>query len=213
MIREIIYFGDPMCSWCWGFSPTIGQIAGKYRGSAPLRVVVGGLHAGDTGPMSDDYKATIRHHWEDVSKATGAKFDYAFFDREGFVLDTEPACRAVVTVREMAPEKSLEFYEAVSRSFYTENKDTTDLETFKPLAVEAGVDPDEFAKNFSSSEMNLATQNDFQFCQSLGISGFPTVVVREDDKMALLTNGYRPFDILEPAIDGWLEDGLREAGA
>ncbi len=212
-IKEIVYFGDPMCSWCWGFSPVIREIDAQYRDMAPLRIVVGGLHAGDTEPMSDAYKATIRHHWEDVNKATGATFDYSFFDREGFVLDTEPACRAAVTVREMAPEKTLEFYESVSRSFYSENKDTTDIETFKALAIEADLDAEEFAARFTSPDMQAATQNDFRFCQGLGVSGFPTVVVRENDSLALLTAGYRPFEVLQPAIDGWLANGLEAQSA
>ena len=30
-----------------------------------------------------------------------------YFDRDGFVYDTEPACRAVVTMRRLLPEKTL----------------------------------------------------------------------------------------------------------
>ena len=88
-----------MCSWCWGFSPVLNKIIKKYSNAAPTRLVVGGLHAFDTDPMSDEYKARIKHHWEQVAEATGQPFNYAFFDREGFVLDTEPACRASVVVR------------------------------------------------------------------------------------------------------------------
>ena len=122
MTKEIIYFGDPMCSWCWGFAPVIARIDEVYRDRAPVSIVVGGLHAFDDFPMSAEYKASIRHHWEDVNKATGAEFDYGFFDRNGFILDTEPACRSVVTARQFDPGKSLEFYESVSRNFYFETK-------------------------------------------------------------------------------------------
>ena len=213
MSKEIIYFGDPMCSWCWGFSPAINDIRRHFSEQAPLSFIVGGLHAFDTEPMSDSYKATIRHHWEDVNKATGAVFDYSFFDREGFVLDTEPACRAAVTVRNLKPEAALDFYEAISRSFYSESKDTTDLETFKGLCPEVGLDADAFADAFASEDMQEATLDDFRFAKSLGVSGFPTVVVKEDDKMALLTAGYRPFEQLKPAIEDWLEHGLQEKQA
>ena len=69
--REIIYVGDPMCSWCWGFSPVLQQIVRDYGKEAPLRLIVGGLHAFDTDPMNDQYKARIKHHWEQVAEATG----------------------------------------------------------------------------------------------------------------------------------------------
>lgn len=186
----------------------IARIDQTYRDRAPLSIVVGGLHAFDDFPMSDDYKASIRHHWQDVNKATGAEFDYRFFDRDGFVLDTAPACRAVVTARHLNKDKALDFYESVSRSFYFENKDTTDGETFKQLAFEAGLDGEAFADLFQSDAMKQATLDDFHHAKSLGIHGFPTVMVKENDTMALLTNGYRPFDQLKPSIDHWLEQGL-----
>lgn len=40
--KEIIYIGDPMCSWCWGFSPVLDQIRETYGAMAPVRVIVGG---------------------------------------------------------------------------------------------------------------------------------------------------------------------------
>ena len=212
--KEILYFGDPMCSWCWGFSTTIKRIDQYYGDEAPVSIVLGGLHAYDRDPMSDEYKATIKNHWEDVHKATGAPFDYSFFDRKGFVLDAEPACRAVVTVRSMGGTDLLEFYESISRSFYTENKDTTDVETFKVLVKEVGLDPEAFQEHFESDILKQATLNDFRYSQGLGVTGFPTVVVKEGDgedaKLALLSAGYQTYENFEPIIEDWLENGLRE---
>jgi putative protein-disulfide isomerase len=204
--REIIYVGDPMCSWCWGFSPVLHRIASGY--DVPLRVVVGGLHAFDTEPMSADYKATIRHHWEQVAEATGQPFDYAFFDREGFVLDTEPACRATVTVRNIKPGALLSFYESIHKGYYVENTDTTALDTFVGYAEREGIDGTAFARAFESDAMRQETVDDFHWCQQVGATGFPTVILREDDKMAALTVGYRPFDALQPALDAWTTGAL-----
>lgn len=209
MTKEIIYFGDPMCSWCWGFAPVISKIQADYGDTLKFSIVLGGLHAFDTKPMSQNYKDTIRHHWESVNQTTGAVFDFGFFDRDGFVLDTEPACRAVVTARSMGVENLLGFYESVSRSFYTENKDTTHPDTFLPLAVEAGLDEKEFSELFLSDDIKQATKNDFFRSQSLGVTGFPTLVVSENDQLALLTAGYQPHDNLKPALEHWLENGFQ----
>ncbi|MBT3764235.1 MAG: DsbA family protein [Rhodospirillales bacterium] len=206
--KEIIYVGDPMCSWCWGFSHAVEEIYTHFNDQAPLTIRLGGLHAYETDPMSDDYKATIRHHWEDVNRATGAPFDFSFFDREGFVLDTEPACRAVVTMRSLHKEKTLPFYEAISRSFYTENKDTTDVETFKVLCEEVGADPEEFEAKFSSDDYKELTKLDFIFCQRTGATGFPSMMVKEGETYAMLTAGYQPFENLKPILERWIEVGL-----
>jgi len=201
-----------MCSWCWGFAPTIQKISTEYFEQAPLTITTGGLHAYDTDPMSDDYKATIQHHWEDVSSTTGAQFNYSFFDREDFVLDTEPACRAVVIVRALDNTKTLTYYESISRSFYTENLDTTDINILKKLVDEAGLDVEEFVKLFESDALKQVTLEDFRFSQKLGVTGFPTIVAKEgngdEQKLALISAGYQPYQNIKPIIDHWLEHGL-----
>ena len=214
MTKEIIYFGDPMCSWCWGFAPTIGKICREYINEAPLTITTGGLHAYDTDPMSDAYKATIRHHWEEVNRPTGAQFDYSFFDRKIFVLDTEPACRAVVIVRKMVKTKTLKFYESISRSFYEENKDTTDVNTLTVLVENAGLDVQEFRQLFESDRLKQAALEDFRYSQRLGITGFPTILAKEEEanrhNLALISAGYQPFEKINPVIDHWLKYGLQE---
>lgn len=204
MEREIIYVGDPMCSWCWGFSPVLNKIIEKYSKSAPTRLVVGGLHAFDTDPMNDEYKARIKHHWEQVAETTGQPFNYAFFDREGFVLDTEPACRASVVVRSLKPEALMSFYERIHKGYYVEDTDTTKLETFQAYAEAEGIDSDAFTAAFESEEAKEETLNDFAWCQKSGVTGFPTMVLREDDTLAALSVGYQPFESLEPILDAWV---------
>lgn len=210
MIKEILYFGDPMCSWCWGFAPVLNAIEKKFGDEAPVSVIVGGLHAYDNFPMTKTYKANIKHHWEDVNKATGALFDYTFFNRDGFVLDTEPACRAVVTARLMNKSILIPFYKSISRSFYSENKDTTDLKQFKSLAEEVGLDFVDFSKIYNQLKTKENTRNDFNFTKKIGVTGFPTVIIKEDEKMALLTAGYQSFQNIEPKIEAWLSNGLKE---
>ena len=204
MTKEIIYIGDPMCSWCWGFSPVINAIRHDFNHEAPLSIILGGLHAYDDFPMSNDYKTNIRHHWQDVNTATGAIFDYRFFDRDKFILDTEPACRAVVTIRQIKPESVLLFYESISRSFYSENKDTTVLKTFKLLVEELEIDFKEFNKKFNSEHTKVETENDFRFSKKIGVTGFPTLLVKEDETLTLLTAGYKPYKTLRPVIENWL---------
>jgi putative protein-disulfide isomerase len=160
--------------------------------------------------MSNNYKTNIRHHWEDVNRATGAVFNYRFFDRDGFILDTEPACRAVVTIRKINPDVFLSFYESVSRSFYFENKDTTVSKTFKPLAEKVGLDSKEFDQIFNSNQIKEETRSDFQFSKKIGVTGFPTALVKEGEKLALLTAGYQPYQTLKPAIEDGLKNGLSE---
>ena len=71
----------------------------------------------------------------------------------------------------------------------------------------------EFAEKLASEEMRQRTLTDFQTAHALGVSGFPTVIVREDDNYGYLTLGYQPHERLGPLLDAWLEGGFASVAA
>lgn len=204
MDRELVYFADPMCSWCYGFAPVVAAIEQHVRGRLPLRLVMGGLRAGQTRPMRDEDKEYVRNAWTRVNAATGQPFDLSFFEREAFVYDTEPACRAVVTMRALDPSRALAFMARIQTAFYAENRDVTSTEVLADLAVEEGRDRDAFVAALLSPDVRNETFRDFLMAQELGIHGFPTLIVGGGRQYALVTNGYRPLDGLPEALDSWL---------
>ena len=208
MDREILLIVDPMCSWCWGFSPTIGATAEEFAGQALIFPIVGGLRPLTEDPMTGQAKAEVRHHWADVEKASGQSFDYSFFDRDGFIYDTEPACRALVTVRTLKPEAALGFLAAQHRAFYAENRDITDAAVLAELAETAGVDRDAFLAAFPTRKLIYLTATDFFRSQSMGVTGFPTVVLRSEGNLSLLTAGFQPFAALKPQLENWIAGGV-----
>lgn len=205
--RRFLYVADPMCSWCWGFAPVIEQIIAVYGDVAPMRLVAGGLRVGTETPMDDRAKAYIREHWEHVHEATGQPFNFAFFERQGFVYDTGPACRAVVAARNLAPENWLLYFKAVQRAFYVENRDVTDADVLADVAAACALDRDDFAMVYASDEISESLAADFAGVQSMQIGGFPALLVQDDDGVAFLTVGYRSFATLRPLIDRWMEYG------
>ncbi len=208
-VRRILYFADPMCSWCWGFSPVIAAIADACAGEAPIRFCAGGLRAFTTRPMDERSRTYVRHHWEEVAAQTGQPFDFAFFRRDEFVYDTEPACRAVVAMRNLAPDATLAYLAAVHRAFYAENRDVT-AEDVLTEAAAAFADPDDFRAVFRAPEIKEATRADFRLTQGLGIGGFPTVVLQRDRELVALTSGWQPFGGLEAPLRAWLAEPVGE---
>jgi Predicted protein-disulfide isomerase len=204
MERRLLYFADPMCSWCWGFAPVITALVAQAGQMAPLRLVMGGLRPGATRPMSERAKVEVRHHWEEVAASTGQPFDYSFFDRSGFIYDTEPACRATVVVHSRARVQALAYMKSVQFAFYAENRDVTDLTTLAGLAAPFDIDAESFEADFMSTAAVQTTIANFQLTQTLGVAGFPTVILRDSDGFSCLTAGYQPLTALAPLLDEWL---------
>ncbi len=204
--KEVFYVGDPMCSWCYGFTKINLSLQEQCKGRAKVSLVVGGLHIDWTEPQDDDRKRFLREHWEEIGERSGQPFVFDILDRDDFVYNTEPACRAAVTARVMHDHtKALEFFVELQRAFYAENIDVTQPGPLRELAEGFGLDGKAFAQLFDTDDLKTETMNDFQFARALGVNGFPTMVVREDESYAYLTVGYQPFENLQPALEGWLE--------
>ena len=205
---RLVYFADPMCSWCYGFSPVISALTELFEDRLPLHVIMGGLRAGNTEPMRPDDKDYIRNAWTRVAATTGQPFDFSFLDREKFIYDTEPACRAVVAARRLLPRMALPFKARISQAFYAENRDMTSAEEIVAVAEEAGFDHAQFSEAFAAPETQNETFRDFLIAQELGIRGFPTLIAGSEAKgYALLTNGYRPLEDLVGPLERWLAAG------
>jgi putative protein-disulfide isomerase len=206
---HLLYFADPMCSWCWGYSPTIAAIADRFGAALPIRLVLGGLRPGVTAPMREKDREMTRSHWEHVREASGQPFDFAFFARERFVYDTEPAARALVVMRRRGQETALAGLKRLHQAFYAENRDVTDPEVLAALAGELGFDPDAFRADFASEEAIAETRNDFAFAQAVGVRGFPTLIAGNgrDNRYALVTYGYQACEATLGALENWLANG------
>lgn len=203
--KHVLFFGDPMCSWCWGFAPELKALAQHAQDQATSHIIMGGLRPGTVEPWDAQMRDYIRHHWQEVHKRTGQPFDFARFEDESFIYDTEPSARALVTVREQAPERALDMYEALQSAFYAHNQDITDIDVLSTLANACDVETSAFLRNFESPHMRQKVMQDYQRTRDFGIQGFPAVVCAEDGQYAILALGYRPYAAMQADFEAWLD--------
>lgn len=205
MSERLLYVMDPMCSWCWGFAPVVEALARQAaRAGVRLDWVVGGLRR-ETSPLSEPARGRILAHWQAVSEETGQSFNFAEALPEGLVYDTEPACRALVVARHLAPRRVGRLARLIQQAFYLEGRDVTHARVLLELAEAAGFSRCCFAEAFDSAEQRAATRADFAWVERLGIAGFPTLLAERNGMLALLTNGHQPLERLSPLLERWLE--------
>lgn len=206
-VRVMWYFADPMCSWCWGFAPVMRDIKQNYAGQFAVVLILGGLRPFTRDPIESRQREEILHHWRNVHELTGQEFNFTAAMPEGFVYDTEPASRAVLTVGVLKPADVLAFFETLQRAFYVEQRDITRSTVLGELAAEYDIDRDQFMAYFAGDEARNNVKQHFARTRQAGIRGFPTVLLQNAESFSLLTSGYRGYEELTPAIDDWLQDG------
>lgn len=203
---HLIYFADPMCSWCYGFSPAIEEIRKAFGRGLPVRVIMGGLRPGTEQEMTEAAKREVAGHWTHVHEATGLPFHEHALDHEGFRYDTDPAARAVVVVRRQGEELAASYLGRVQRAFYAEGRDVTNGEVLADLAAEFGLDREAFLADWSSEEAKQETWRDYAISQRAGATGFPTLVAgpNEEGVYGVVTRGYAPPDQVVAVLKDWI---------
>ncbi len=203
-IDEMIYVGDPMCSWCWGAANEITQLKEMYGTEIPFKVILGGLRPGTTAPMQEKQKQFLKTHWEEIQEMTGQPFDFKILERNDFVYDTEPAARAVVSIRKINPAIEFDFFKAIQYQFYAKGKDTNLIETYLDVCEEYFIEPSDFEEVFNQESTREATSSEFDQSRSLGIVGFPTVLIRMGAKYQALARGYSTLEKMQAILKKWI---------
>ncbi len=207
---EVIYVGDPMCSWCWGISPVIHHIA--ERDDVDFRVLVGGLRPGPSAqPLDDSLRATLAHHWEQVAEASGQPFDSRNLARENWIYNTELPAIAVTTMRDRDPTETLRFFTDLQQAFYSEGVDITDPGAYPQLLAGYDVDTSEFLTEMTSPGGRTRAWQDFAESRRLGVRGFPTVLLEIDGGTQVLSRGYATRTHLEDQLGYWVGGRLPAA--
>ena len=189
---NLVYFADPMCSWCYGFGPELVKVIEHESQTKAVRLdlIMGGLRAYDKTVMDEASKDDVRTHWEHVAERSGLPFDDSAMAAAGFVYDTEPACRAVVAARHLQASAALDVLHSIQRAFHADGRDVTKFEVLADVARACGLPGSAFDEAFGSAAMKEATREDFALAQRVGAVGFPTLCVDGGDKLLLINAGY-----------------------
>ncbi|RFB67476.1 MULTISPECIES: DsbA family protein [unclassified Herbaspirillum] len=212
---KLVYVGDPMCSWCYGFGKELTELTERHP-DLPVEIVVGGLRAGATDVLDDAGKQFRLTHWARVEAASGLPFNReGLMARENFVYDTEPICRAVVAARILAPEADLlAIFRALQHGFYVEAVDTTDGRILSRLATDAlalaghAIDADMFYRVWSKENTIAAAHSDFRRARALGVQSFPTLFLEKDGELMNLSPGYVSVNELDANLRSILQSAL-----
>jgi putative protein-disulfide isomerase len=191
------YIGDPMCSWCWGISPCVAAVEDFCQAhDIEFSITMGGLRAGGGDPWNAQFKDFLRNEWRHIAQVTGQPFGYTLLEAAHFNYDTEPACRAVATVKLLQTRNRfplstvLKFFSAVQHKFYVEGQDPKVANFYASICANLALDCNEFCALFDSPEALQAVQQEFVRSRQWGVRSFPTLLLEHHGKTEKLAEGY-----------------------
>lgn len=204
-IGTLRYFGDPMCSWCWGFRPVLECVDREYPELQRI-TVMGGLRGESDQPMSDDLAKLIEGAWVRIEQTTGQPFNHDLWRKHRPLATTLPACRAVLAAKLVDPAHQWPFMVGMFQAYFTRALDPTRRETYLDVAERLGLDREGYETKLDSPEVEHALQQDLLLTRRFGITGFPSVVLSLGKDHYLVSPGYQPIEGMRRAINAAYEE-------
>ncbi len=205
--KRLVYIHDPLCGWCYGFSPVVRQLFDATRRRARWDILAGGMVLGDRvgpiGRLSEFLKQALPR----VEGATGVRFGEAFttgvLDRGTLVLSSLEPSRALQAVKTLAADRALAFAVGVQKALYEDGLDVTSMGVLGDVAEAVRVVG--FEIEYLKAETYERTLEEFKLVSELGVTGFPTLLGFDGDEGRVFSRGWSPFDPVFESVNRWLE--------
>lgn len=202
---KVIYVYDPLCGWCYGFSPVMQKLHSQYGNSVQFEVLSGGMITGDRVQPIKTMANFIRKAYKEVERGTGVKFGKRFtgkiLDEGTAIFSSIPPSQALTAFKQLSPSKALAFAHEIQQAIYGEGIEPTNVSHYAILAQKLGVDSAKFTALMKSSAVQQSTEKEFSDVQQMGVEGFPAVFyVDAQGKRTMISNGYVSFSELEAKL-------------
>ena len=198
---KILYVYDALCGWCYGFSDVISRFHEKYNSSLDFEVISGGMVVGGRVGEIGKVASYISSAYKDVERISGVKFGSKFLDstlKDGKTIFTStPPAIAMSIFKEINKNKQVQFACELQKAIYFEGLAPKNLETYVHVVSIFGIDAQSFVLKMKNQRYKLLAEKDFRLTATLGLSGFPSVLLKLDGTYFIIGTGYLSFNQLE----------------
>jgi len=186
----LIYVHDPMCSWCWGFRPTLEALVLSLPNKIHYKRLVGGLAADSNEIMPKVMQQSIMGIWQQIQiKIPGTYFNYVFWEKNLPRRSTYPACRAVIAAKTSNKDFDEAMTLAIQQAYYQEALNPSDESVLVQLAENLGIAAPEFKQKLHSKEVEEEFRQQLNFSREIGANSFPSLILEVGK------NNFHPINI------------------
>ena len=209
MKSELIYVSDTYCLWCYAISKTIARVASEYSAKLTVRIVHGGMIAGDRTLRAffERFPDPVGLH-KHVASVSNANFGEPYLyqirnlKRSKRILNSLYPSFAIEALRVLGVEDTLAVSGKIYEAHYVRGLDLNSLATYADIVPTFGVECDDFKKQFCSLSVRAAVGEDLNWVNKIGVSGFPALLLkRSDNHYKMVARGFVTHQALKQELD------------
>lgn len=195
---DLYYVTDPICSHCWGLEPVLRRFKEQYGHYLNFHTVMGGLlEKWDGGPVDPGNgifgPKDVAGHWREVGKFTRMPIDGSLMIDNPVQSSYPPSRVYKVVQNHYGNEKADEFLRRAREALFAFNQNIGESQVLTEIVNDLGLDGEEIIKEAESEVGEDLLKQDFKLAAELGVRGFPTIIMLNENNKAVKIVGSRPL--------------------
>lgn len=196
---EVYYVTDPICSHCWAIEPTLRRFKEQYGHYFNFHPVMGGLlekwHDGPIDPANGIYKpADVAPHWREVGVHSRMPIDGSLMIDNPVQSSFPPSRVYKVIQKNHNDELAYEYLRRAREELFAFNQNISDPSVMIEIVNKLGLDGEAIVSEAEQPAGQQLLNEDFALARSLGVRGFPTIIMINEENKGVKIVGGRPFE-------------------
>lgn len=195
----LYYVTDPICSHCWAIEPVLRKFIVQYGHYFNFQPVMGGLlekwHDGPIDPANGIFKpADVAQHWREVGQMSRMPIDGSLMLNNPVQSSYPPSRVFKVIQKQHGDDKAFEYLRRAREALFAFNENISDEAVLVKIVNRLGLDGKVIVREAEEGSGHQLLNEDFALARSLGVRGFPTIIMVNEENQGVKIVGGRPFE-------------------
>lgn len=193
---DLYYVTDPICSHCWALEPVLRRFTEQYGDYFHFHTVMGGL----LEKWSDDpvdpgngisKPSDVAGHWREVGEHSRMPIDGSVWLDNPLHSSFPPSRVYKVIQKRHSDKKAAQFLRRAREALFVFNENIAQTPVMVRIVNELGLDGETIVAEAEEQTGHQLLAEDFQLAARLGVRGFPTIVMINEQKKGVKVVGAR----------------------
>ncbi|WP_238652596.1 DsbA family protein [Paenibacillus piscarius] len=207
----LYYATDPICSHCWALEPVLNRFIHQYGQYFKIELLMGGLLAGWSGFADKangiSQPADVAGHWREVGEHSRMPIDGSLWLNDP-VMSSYPPSRVFKVIQSRHPGQEHAFLRRAREAVFVFNRNIGTDEVLTEIVNSLGLPGEEIVQASGLEAAQDLLEADFQKAAQLGVRGFPTLIMVNEENKGVKIVGARSLQHYADALQQLIPEPL-----
>lgn len=205
---KLYYVTDPICSHCWALEPVLRRFQEQYGHYFLFHTVMGGLLESWNGfaDVSNGIQspADVAGHWREVGEHSRMPIDGSLW-LDNPVQSSYIPSRIYKIIQQQNVQLADTFLRRAREAVFAFNRNIGTDEVLADIVSQMGLNGADIVDQAAMPAAQSLLEEDFELSRSLGVRGFPTIIMVNSDNKGVKIVGARSLADYVKALSQVLE--------